>query len=649
MKKTTQRDANNKKTITPFKEKKILLMFLFWFTLLGSTAYGENEESILQLRWDHQFQFAGYYAALWEGYYEEAGFDVNIRSGFDENGEVVSAPKEVGEGHADFGIGASDILTYQENGYDFTVTASIFQRSPVEFYMLEETSYQSIVDLTELNVARRENDLLDIELQAMLVQEGIDPKGMPRISAEYDFSIEDLTGGYFDVIPGYLGTIQYQGDLAGVALQTIQPIDYGIDFYGDSLFTNEAYALEHPERVNDFREASLRGWEYALENPEEIITRMLEEFHDPKRMSAEEYRRYNEFQKEQVMEYTLFPIVSLGNINPYRWEEMERILVELEVIEEGRDLDNFVFDYQRMLEQRRERVISILAAVSLGLGIATVLFGVYYIASKKTMGKLQRLVNEAVREKQKQEGIILYQSRLAAMGEMIGHIAHQWRQPLNQLNLMITNIEEAHREQSLEKEDMESFTKRSQKLIYRMSETIDDFRYFFKPQKKKEVFDVRDLIHTTLELLKDSIHLRDISIEIEEKSENSEKNAAQAFKIKGYGNYFSQGIFNLVHNAMDAVEREEKRNRRIAIDVQDYENMVKIRIRDWGTGVAIEDLPRIFDLYFTTKDKEHGTGLGLYITKIIVEDHLSGRIKGETLDKGFQVVLEIPKGDQSDD
>jgi len=646
VKRTSQKENRKRKFKSLGKGPWFPFFLMLWFILMTGYTYGENEEITLQLRWDHQFQFAGYYAALWEGYYEEAGLNVTIRSGFDDKGEVISAPREVGEGHADFGIGASDILTYQENGYDFTVVASIFQRSPVGFYMLRETPYQSLVDLTELKVARRENDLLDIELQAMLVQEGIDPDRIPRISGDYDFSIEYLTRKRFDVIPGYLGTIPYQGEAEGVTLHTLRPIDYGIDFYGDSIFTNVEYALSHPEQVNDFKEASLRGWEYALENPEEIIDKMISHFHKPERMSLEEYRAFNEFQKEQVLEYTLYPIVSLGNINPYRWEEMERILTELGVIEESRDFDNFIFDYGQIIERQRERIITILIAISIGLGLATILFIVYYITSKKTMEKLQVHVADALQENRKQEGIILYQSRLAAMGEMIGHIAHQWRQPLNQLNLMITNVEEAHQDQDLKKEDMESFRKRSQKLIYKMSETIDDFRYFFKPQKEKELFDVRDLIQSTLELLKDSIHLKDISIEVKEKIIDPNSKEKDAFNVKGYGNYFSQGIFNLIHNAMDAVEGEEKNHRQILIEVWDYQETVTILVRDWGKGVAIENLPRIFDLYFTTKDKEHGTGLGLYITKIIVEDHLSGKIKGENVRGGFQIVIELPKEDK---
>lgn len=642
LKKDKGRNPSKKRGIPSPGKKRVILSLFFWMVTALTCSYGE-EEVTLQLRWDHQFQFAGYYAALWEGYYEEAGFDVRIVSGFDESREVLSAPKEVGEGRADFGIGASDILTYREQGYDFTVVASIFQRSPVEFYMKADTPYQSLVDFMDLKVGRRENDLLDIELRAMLIQEGMDPERLPKISGDYDFSIEDLTEGNFDVIPGYLGTIPYEGELQGVELRRVRPIDYGIDFYGDSLFTNREYALKNPERVHDFKEASLKGWQYALENPEEIIDKLLGEFHDPERMSREEYRGYNEFQKEQVLEYSLYPVVSLGNINPHRWEEMEEILVELEVLEEERDFQNFIFDYRGILEAQRQRVIRILLAISLGLGLATVLFFVYYITSKKTMDKLQVLVEEAVKENQRQEGIILYQSRLAAMGEMIGHIAHQWRQPLNQLNLMITNVAEAHQDGELKGEEMEEFRRRSRTLIYKMSETIDDFRYFFKPQKKKEIFDVRRLIRSTVELLKDPIRLRDITLEIKEEV-MEEKTGEAGFLVRGYGNYFSQGMFNLVHNALDSVEGEEKEHRRILIEILDYKDTVKILIRDWGSGVSEEDLPRIFERYFTTKEKKYGTGLGMYITKTIVEDHLWGTIGAENTEKGFQVIIEIPKG-----
>lgn len=626
-------------------KKGVLLGLCLWMVIGLSQSFGK-EEVTLRLRWDHQFQFAGYYAAYWEGYYEEAGFDVKILGGFDDNREVVSVPREVGEGRAEFGIGASDILTYREEGYDFTVVASIFQRSPVEFYLKADTPYQSLVDFMDLKVGRRKNDLLDIELQAMLIQEGMDPGRLPKISEDYDFSIEDLIEGNFEVIPGYLGTIPYQGEGKGVELQRVRPIDYGIDFYGDSLFTHRDYALENPERVHDFKMASLKGWEYALENPGEIIERILRDFHDPERMTMEEYRGFNEYQREQVEEYSLYPVVSLGNINPHRWEEMQEILLELEVLEEKRDLENFLFDYQGILEARRERFIRILLGISLGLGLATVLFFVYYLTSKKTMEKLQVLVDRAVKENQRQEGIILYQSRLAAMGEMIGHIAHQWRQPLNQLNLMITNVADAHRYGELKEEGMEDFKKRSRTLIHKMSETIDDFRYFFKPQGEKELFDVRRLIHSTVELLKDPVTLGDVSLEVQERV-LEEGTRQQEFQVRGYGNYFSQGIFNVLHNALDAVEGEDKEYRRILIEILDDGDKVRIRIRDWGTGVSQEHLPRIFERYFTTKEKAHGTGLGMYITKTIVEDHLGGTIQAENLQRGFQVIMEIPKEEKA--
>ncbi|MCC7220458.1 MAG: ABC transporter substrate-binding protein, partial [Candidatus Contendobacter sp.] len=126
------------------------------------------EKVSIQLRWDHQFQFAGYYAAQWQGYYADAGFEVEIRSALTPDGTILSATQEVAQGHADFGVGAADILMARDQGIPLVVLASIFQQSAAEFYAKEGTPLQSPVDLLKLRVARIKNDLIDVELQAML-------------------------------------------------------------------------------------------------------------------------------------------------------------------------------------------------------------------------------------------------------------------------------------------------------------------------------------------------------------------------------------------------------------------------------------------------------------------------------------------------
>jgi len=145
------------------------------------------EKVVLQLRWEPQFQFAGYYAALWRGFYAEAGLDVEIRSAVRPDRSVLSATKEVAEGRAQFGIGAADILTARDKGAALTVAAVIFQQSPVAVFAREDANVRSPADLIGLRVKRVPTDASDAQFVAMLVAEGIDPEIIkPHLSDKWD-------------------------------------------------------------------------------------------------------------------------------------------------------------------------------------------------------------------------------------------------------------------------------------------------------------------------------------------------------------------------------------------------------------------------------------------------------------------------------
>ncbi len=142
--------------------------FLTAFVLLLTQAASAADKVVLQLRWDHQFQFAGYYAALWKGYYSDAGLEVTIRTPFKEGGGIVNSVDEVVSGRADFGIGAADFLVARDKGKPVVALSTFFYESAVEFYVNWHSGYSSLGDLPRLRVARRIGDLLDTEFQAML-------------------------------------------------------------------------------------------------------------------------------------------------------------------------------------------------------------------------------------------------------------------------------------------------------------------------------------------------------------------------------------------------------------------------------------------------------------------------------------------------
>ncbi|KAB3533228.1 ABC transporter substrate-binding protein [Alkaliphilus serpentinus] len=611
----------------------LTIIFTIFFVEMG-TVYGKAPEKVtLQLRWDHQFQFAGYYAANWLGFYEEEGLEVEILPGFSEDRKIHYATQEVAEGRAHFGVGAVDTLIARNQGYEFSIVASIFQRSPVEFYMLEETPFYSLVDLVDLNTARRKNDLLDIELQAMLLKEGINPDQLEVYDEDLDFSIKDLTLYRFDVIPGYLGTISYYAEKADVDLKVIRPIDYGIDFYGDSLFTRKTLADSKPEMVEAFKRASLKGWVYALENPEEIIKRMVEEYGETVGRTHRNYYEFNKFQAERVEAYTLYPVVEIGNINPHRWAAMEDALLKLDLLKEEINWDEFIFDYERIENQRRERQDAFLLIFSVATAIFLVILLVIHITAKNTMRQLEIMVQRELKENQKKEALIIYQAKLAAMGEMIANIAHQWRQPLNNLGLVLANIEDSYRHNELDGDYLNSSIERSKKLITKMSETIDDFRYFLKPQTNMDYFNIYDSIISVLELLEENLKFNSIHVDLK-------KNADAV--VYGYGNQFSQAIFNIISNSIDALSNGAMQNKEIRISIDIEKDRSIIEIWDNGGGIDPSIGERIFEIYFTTKNEGKGTGLGLYITKMIIENNMKGVIYWKNQQNGLLLRLEIP-------
>ncbi len=320
--------------------------------LLPLCAAHAGEKVTLQLRWDHQFQFAGYYAADWMGYYRDAGFEVTIRPAVNPDMTILSSITEVVEGRADFGVGAADILQAVDKGADLTVLASIFQQSAAGFYYKEDLTIRSLADLTRLKVARRVNDLIDIELQAMLKSEGIELSSIT--SADHEPGIEHLVDGRVDILPAYAISIPYVAKGRGVTLKVLRPSTYGVDFYGDSLFTSGEAAGRDPERVQRFLEASLKGWRYALDHSDAIVVRIAREKsrHDP----VDDVLRFNRFQVEGVRKLTLDPVVELGWINPNRWRRMHDFLKISGIVSNSLDIRKLIFDPVRRNRDRAETI-----------------------------------------------------------------------------------------------------------------------------------------------------------------------------------------------------------------------------------------------------------------------------------------------------
>ncbi|PKL16076.1 MAG: hypothetical protein CVV49_18070 [Spirochaetae bacterium HGW-Spirochaetae-5] len=370
------------------------LLIIFMTLHVYSSEAGELKKVSLQLRWDHQFQFAGYYAAKWKGYYADAGLDVEIRSAVTSDGKILSAVKEVASGNSDFGIGAADILIGIDRGDPLVLLATIFQQSAAEFYCRESTSLSSPVDFLKLKVARNVNDLIDVELQAMLLAEGIDPGRV--FPYEHMAGIEHLIDGRVDVIPGYRLGAPYQFMIRKIKVKSLSPLSYGIDFYGDSIFTNARLVEVEADTVKKFRDASLKGWIYALEHSDEIAERIAAELPRNTVIAGVNLKEYNIFQTSRVKELAHYPFVNVGNINPSRWNKMNDLMKKSGVIRNDIDINKIIYDPERAdLARSKERNQILLIVLVL-------MFGSFFITLAFVF-VLRMKVNKATVEIRKRE------------------------------------------------------------------------------------------------------------------------------------------------------------------------------------------------------------------------------------------------------
>ena len=239
------------------------------------------------------------------------------------------------------------------------------------------------------------------------------------------------------------------------------------------------------------------------------------------------------------------------------------------------------------------------------------------------------LALEALRER---DQMLIQQSRQAAMGEMIGNIAHQWRQPLNILGLTVQQLLLYYDLNQFDRTFLVGNVEKSMELIHHMSRTIDDFRNFFKPDKEKVEFKVQDSIGKTMSLLEGSFQSPLISVEIIAKDDPV---------ISGYPNEFSQVFLNIIVNAKDALIERNIDRPEITVTISSEDGCAAVTIADNAGGIPEQIIDRIFEPYFTTKGPQGGTGVGLFMSKIIVENNMGGRLTVRNTANGAEFRIEV--------
>ena len=245
---------------------------------------------------------------------------------------------------------------------------------------------------------------------------------------------------------------------------------------------------------------------------------------------------------------------------------------------------------------------------------------------------LEKRIDETVADLRHKDQTLIQQSRLASMGEMINNIAHQWRQPLNNVGLIIQNLQMAYEDGSISQEEFRSDIGNAMEIIMHMSRTIDDFRNFFREDKQKGGFLVGNTVRHALEFISAALANHEIKVELEE------DDGVTAF---GYQNEYAQVLLNILSNAREACVERGTAAPVIKIRITREQERSVVSIRDNCGGIADDVMPKIFDPYFTTRSPDRGTGIGLYMSKIIIEQNMGGHLTAANTEDGVEFRIEV--------
>jgi predicted ATPase/signal transduction histidine kinase/tRNA A-37 threonylcarbamoyl transferase component Bud32 len=245
--------------------------------------------------------------------------------------------------------------------------------------------------------------------------------------------------------------------------------------------------------------------------------------------------------------------------------------------------------------------------------------------------ELEQRVAEAVAQNREKDHLLMQQSRLAMMGEMINNIAHQWRQPLNALGLVLGNLEDAARFNDLTEDYLKKQIAEGWCYIQKMSSTINDFRNFFRPNKQPEIFSLKTAIAGAVALVDASFKAHCIDLIID---------APKDLHLTGFPNEYSQVLLNLLTNAKEAILAHCDNGGQILVQLSCENDCAQVKVTDTGGGIDEKILSRLFEPYFSTK--ETGTGIGLYMSKMIIENSMNGQISFRNLPQGAEFTITMP-------
>ena len=607
------------------------LKLLFLVIFLNINLYSKDLTKVtIQLSWFDQFQFAGYYMAKEQGFYKDAGLDVQILP-FSLG---MNIPKMVNDGDVDFAIGRENLILEKAKYPKIIALAAIFQATPLVLLTTKDSGIDSFNKFENKKLMRTKDDGSEVSIKAMLASSKIDVKSIAQV--EHSHNIYDLIEKRVDIISAYTSKAPYILQKEQIKYNIFYPKDYGFDMYSDFLITNIDKYNNDYNIVEKFKKASLKGWEYAYNNIEKSVDIIFEKY-NTQNLSKEELI----FEANELKKLSYLNISRLGDMKQEKVQRIYDLYNVMGYINSEFKIDNFIgYDKKSRLEKwlylkfEEHFGLSLLWKILLIIFIIIGIFVYRQYFIIKLNKRLKNLVNIktnrlkimnkklAIRIKkeldkhQEKDRILAQQQKMVAMGQMIENIAHQWRQPLSVISTSASGLKLKKQLNILEDEELIKSIDKIVDTAKYLSDTIDDFRYFFKPQKDKTKFSLAKNIEKSLSFLEATLKENSIKVEFD----------YEDIDIIAYETELIQVFINIINNSKDAFIEKKIEDRVIFISIKKFPNRILIEIKDNAGGVEEDILDKVFEPYFTTKHQYNGTGIGLYMSNQIIKTHLNGDI-----------------------
>ncbi len=613
--------------------KKILLILL-----LSSLSLFGGQKVVLQLMWQHQFQFAGYYAAKELGYYEDVGIDLEIKPfGLTTDLATVIEKKE-----ADFTIGRSSLLIKASDGKDIVALGAIFQQSPLILIARGDSGINTIEDLKGKRIMLTNDVKESASVLAMLSSKGLTKEKIQILP--HSFNLDDLISAKTDAFIAYASNQPIIMADRGIDYKIFNPKDYGFHFYSDILFTSSAFIKKNPKLTKDFYEATLKGWAYAFSHIVETAELVHSRYNTQNKTLLQLIK-----EAESLKRLAYDGETPLGYLDKNRLHDIIKIYQVLGLATKNIDLDSFIYEHNHpkkfffSLEYDELFYIPVIIVLLL-IGLASIII---FVSLERQWLHTQNDLNQEIEKQkekiEKQNKLIIAQSKLAAVGEMLSNIAHQWRQPLNIITLNTVKMETAALlGKTFNDKELLCVTEEINRQAQYLSQTIDDFRSYFNADTQNVApFNLKETVQKTTDLAKDlfSSHFIEAVITVDD------------CVIEHNESLFIQALINIYNNAIDAIAQKKPAHRYFFVNLQQHNDQkIVLSFKDSGGGIDKDVIDKIFEPYYSTKHSSKGTGLGLYITYEIITKHLNGTLevrnanysyKGQRL-KGAEFILTLP-------